>query len=134
MKVKKSSILVILVLAILAIVIFVFNPFASNYKVSIIGATWDIPEGVTLYIDFSDPKNLEDNIRAAALSLAYDEHEHLIVAGQVDGPISNDIYQEIINDAKLINPNYKGSIIRIGGKDRYETQRLINDYIKKYVH
>ena len=125
-------VIVTLVLVTFAIIILVINPFASNFKATIIGATWDVPKGVTLDIDFSDPGNLENNIKVAGCSLALGEH--LIVAGQVNGPISKETYQAIIDRAKQIDPNYKGSIIRIGGKDMSETQKLINDYISKHVN
>lgn len=131
MKVKKSVILVFaLAIIISAVVFIVYNPFQSGGgKVTIVGATWDLPKGTATGIDFSNPNDLQDNIETAARSLAYGEK--LIVAGEVNGPISEKTYQAIVQRAKLINPNYKGSITRMGGIDRYETQKIIDDYLKK---
>lgn len=134
MKVKKSIILVFaLVIVISAVVSIVYNAFqSSGGQVTIVGANWDLPKGTATEIDFSNPKDLQVNIETAARSLAYGEK--LIVAGEANGPISETTYQAIIQRAKLINPNYKGSITRMGGRDRYETQKIIDDYLKKNTH
>ncbi|MFZ3102244.1 MAG: hypothetical protein WA131_09390 [Desulfitobacteriaceae bacterium] len=131
MKVKKSVILVFaFAIVISAVVFIVYNSLqSSGDRVTIVGATWDLPTGTATGIDFSNPNDLQDNIETAARSLAYGEK--LIVAGEANGPISEKTYQAIIQRAKLINPNFKGSITRMGGVDRYETQKKIDDYLNK---
>ncbi len=131
---KRSLFLVLLTLVIIIVAVvalkFNTNTFTNGGKIIIVGATWDIPEGRISGIDFSNSTNLQDNIETAARSLA--NGTNLIVAGEVLGPISEDTYQSIIYRANQINRKHKGSIIRIGGKDRYETQKLIESYLEKH--
>lgn len=129
---KKSLYSVIITLVIIILVVVVFNSkFPSNDgKVIIIGATWDIPVGRISGIDFSNANDLQYNIETAANSLA--NGTNLIVAGEVLGPISEDTYQSIVYRAHQINPKHKGSIIRIGGKDMSDTQKLIESYLEKH--
>ena len=112
-----------------------------NKKPVIVGAAWDLPPvysesrdgwGVN-YIDVTGNYNTWDMphfdlwIDLAANVLA--SGENLLVAGGPCGPVSNSMYQTIINQAAKINPKHTGSIIRIGGVDRAETQRLVDDFL-----
>lgn len=114
----------------------------------LVGAIYDMPEmyaesrdssGVG-FVDTTGTYNTWEAshyaswVELAAADLA--NGDDLVIAGGPGGTVSEAQYERILEEALIANPNLTGSMVRIGGKDRKETQELVSEYIQsaRYFH
>jgi hypothetical protein len=100
----------------------------NQNNIAIIGSTWDMPPSVVPTIDISNSVDLVAGIEKA--SSLYDNGTNIIVVGVAGETGSNLLYSTLAQTPGGKYSKNPASLIRVGGKDRNETQQFLSSYLK----